>query len=256
MRMSAPMKVLRLTILAMLLSLACVARADEAPTLTIFAAASTAPAIEEVAALYEARGHGVVRCVFASSGVLARQIDNGAPADIYLSANNTWMDWLAGRGAIEGEPATLLGNRLVLVQPAGAPALALDTSLPAALVGERLAMGDPDHVPAGIYARQALEHMGLWESLSPLTARMKDVRAALLMVQRGEAAAGIVYESDAQGDERLQITAAFPDDNHEPIIYSAAILKDGSREAARRLLDFLRSPESSEVFRRRGFRLE
>ena len=250
------MKVLRLTILATLLSLACVARADEAPVLTVFAAASTAPAIEEVALLYEAVGNGRVRAAFASSGVLARQIDNGAPADLYLSANQTWMDWLAGRGAVEGQPVVLFGNRLVLVQPAGTPALALDTSLPAALAGERLAMGDPDHVPAGIYARQALENMGLWDALSPLTARMKDVRAALLMVQRGEAAAGIVYESDAQGDERLQIAAAFPENSHEPILYSASVLKEGKREAARRLLEFLRGPASSEVFRRHGFRLE
>lgn len=230
--------------------------ADDSPPLTVFAAASTAGALGEVARLYEAQGHGSVRCVFASSGVLARQIDNGAPADLYLSANETWMDWLAGRGVLDGKPVVLFGNRLILVQPAGVAPLALDESLPAALAGERLAIGDPDHVPAGIYARQALEQLRLWESLSPLAARMKDVRAALLMVQRGEAAAGIVYASDAQGDKRLQISAVFPDDSHEPIRYNAAILKDGNVQAARHLLEFLAGPESSEVFRRHGFRLE
>lgn len=231
-------------------------RAEEAPPLTVFAPASTAGALEELAAIYEAQGHGSLRCVFASSGVLARQIDNGAPADLYLSANETWMDWLAGRGVVDGKPVVLFGNRLILVQPAGAVPLALDESLPEALAGERLAMGDPDHVPAGIYARQALVHLGLWESLSPLAARMKDVRAALLMVQRGEAAAGVVYASDVQGDKRLQVAAVFPDDSHEPIRYNAAILKDGNLEAARHLLEFLTGPESSEIFRRHGFRLE
>lgn len=243
-------------LLAFILFLLLVTPAQAERPVTLFAAASTAPAIEEVARLYEAAGYGEVRAVFASSGVLARQIDNGAPADLYLSANASWMDWLAERGAVEGEPVVLLGNRLALVQPAGTLALLLDETLPAALAGRRLAIGDPDHVPAGIYARQALESMGLWDALSPLAVRMKDVRAALLLVQRGEAAAGIVYASDAQGDSRLRIAGIFPEDSHDPIRYGAAILKDGDREAAQRLLDFLRGQKSGEIFRRHGFRLE
>jgi molybdate transport system substrate-binding protein len=243
-------------IAALLALLSGAVHADDSPPLTVFAAASTAGALQEIAALYEAQGHGAVRCVFASSGVLARQIDNGAPADLYLSASSAWMDWLTGRGGIQGEPVILFGNRLVLIQPADAMPLALDETLPAALAGQRLAMGDPDHVPAGIYARQALTRLELWDPLSPLAVRMKDVRAALLLVQRGEAAAGIVYASDALGDERLQVAATFPGDSHDPILYSAAILKNGNRDAAHRILEFLRGPAGSEVFRRHGFRLE
>ncbi len=237
-----------------LLTLALPAIAD--PPVTIFAAASTAPAIEEIAVLYEAAGNGPVRAVFASSGVLARQIDNGAPADLFLSANPGWMDWLAEREAIQGDPVALFGNGLVLVQPADAAILALDETLPARLTGQRFAMGDPDHVPAGIYARQALENMGLWDRLGAMTIRMKDARATLLLVQRGEAAAGIVYASDANGDSRLQISATIPDGAHDPIVYHAGIVKDGDRKAAHRLLEFLRTPESTDIFRRRGFRLE
>jgi len=237
-----------------LLTLALPARAD--PPVTIFAAASTAPAIEEIAVLYEATGNGPVRAVYASSGVLALQIDNGAPADLFLSANPGWMDWLAKRGTIQDEPIVLLGNRLVLVQPVGDSMLPLDDTLASRLAGRRLAMGDPDHVPAGIYARQAMESMGIWDRLGPMAIRMIDARATLLLVQRGEVAAGIVYASDANGDSRLQVAATFPDGAHDPILYQAGIIKDGDREAARRLLEFLRTPESKRIFRRRGFRLE
>lgn len=255
---SFAMRFLRFTcgVAALLAVLFGNAHADSSQPLTVFAAASTAGTLEEVASLYEAAGHARFRAVYASSGVLARQIANGAPADLYLSANATWMDWLAARGAVDGDPIPLLGNRLVLIQAVGTSPLSLDDTLPAALANGRLAMGDPDHVPAGIYARQALESMGLWPALSPLAVRMKDVRAALLLVQRGEAAAGIVYESDALGDERLQVAATFPDGSHDPIRYSVAVMKEGNRDAARRLLDFLRRPESAEVFRRHGFGLE
>lgn len=240
-------------VLAALSGPACAASESD---VTIFAAASTSNAITEIAAAWKAAGNGPVRAVFASSGVLARQIDNGAPADLFLSANAGWMDWLAGRGNIEGEPVALLGNRLVLIQPAGAPVLALDETLPEQLAGKRLAIGDPDHVPAGIYARQALENIGLWDRLGSMAIRMKDARATLLLVQRGEAAAGIVYASDARDDSRLKVAAVFPEDTHEPIIYSVAVVKEGNPDAARRFLDFLKTGESAEVFRRRGFRLE
>lgn len=229
-------------------------RAD--PSVTVFAAASTAPAIDDIARLYETAGYGSFRAVYASSGVLAHQIDNGAPADLFLSANAGWMDWLAQRGLIKGEPVALLGNSLVLVQPAGEPVLALDGALPASLVGQRMAIGNPDHVPAGIYARQALESMGLWDRLGPMAIRMNDARATLLLVQRGEVAAGIVYASDANGDGRLQITASFPESSHDPIIYLMGIVKDGDSKAAHRLIEYLRTPESKDVFRRHGFRIE
>lgn len=252
------MRVLRFIsgVIAVLGAFSGPAHAAPESDVTIFAAASTSNAITEIAAAWKAAGNSPVRTVFASSGVLARQIDNGAPADLFLSANPDWMNWLAGRGNIQGEPISLLGNRLVLIQPAGTPILALDETLPGQLAGKRLAIGDPDHVPAGIYARQALESMKLWDQLGSMAIRMRDARATLLLVQRGEAAAGIVYASDAQGDSRLQVAAVFREDTHDPIIYSVAVVKEGNPDAARRFLDFLKTAESAEVFRRRGFRLE
>lgn len=241
--------------LLFVMALSAPARADDR-TVTVFAAASTAPAMRVIAELYESEGRGRIRAVFASSGILARQIDNGAPADLFLSANPEWMAWLAKRSAIEGHPVTLLGNRLVLVQPADAATpLSLDDGLPEALANGKLAIGDPAHVPAGIYAKQALESLGLWDRLAPSTVRMKDVRAALFLVARGEVAAGIVYESDLVGADGVRLAAAFPDDSHEPIAYPAGIVANGDVAGARRLLDFMKGSAAAEIFRRHGFRL-
>ena len=230
------------------------ATAGESPPLTVFAAASATGALQEIAGLYEARGQGAIRCVFASSGVLARQIDNGAPADLFLSANVKWMDWLASRGRLDGEPVPLLGNSLVLIQPAGAAArLGLDDGLVHALGDGRLAIGDPDHVPAGIYARSAMQRMGLWGGLEPRLVRMQNVRAALLLVERGEAAAGIVYASDAAISTAVRVADSVAPETGPPIVYPAAVVKDGRTGAARRFLDFLGTAEARAVFRRHGF---
>ena len=230
------------------------ARAAPDSELTIFAAASTSSAIIEITEAWEAAGNGHVRAVFASSGVLARQIDNGAPADLFLSANVKWMDWLAGRGLLAGEPVTLFGNSLVLIQPMDAAAqLELNDSLAGALDGERLAIGDPDHVPAGIYARTALERMGLWRDLEPRMVRMQNVRAALLLVERGEAMAGIVYASDAAISNSVRVADTVAPKIGPPIVYPAAVLRDGRTDAARRFLDHLGTPEARAVFRRHGF---
>jgi len=246
--------VLRLAVL--LLALAAPVRlagADDRP-LTVFAAASTAPAMEELARIWEDQGNGPVRCVFASSGVLARQIANGAPADLFLSANTEWMSWLAGQEMVADASVPLLGNRLVLIQPAAAStSLALDSSLAAQLADQHLAIGDPDHVPAGAYARSALESLGLWDDVEPRLVRMADVRAAVLLVERGEAVAGIVYASDAVDNPRIRVAAEFPATSHKPIVYPAAIVAGGQVEAARRLLAWLREPTALTVFRRHGF---
>jgi molybdate transport system substrate-binding protein len=239
---------------AVLAALSGPARAAPESDVTIFAAASTNNAITEIAAAWEAAGNGHVRAVFASSGVLARQIDNGAPADLFLSANEKWMDWLAGRGRLAGDPVPLFGNSLVLIQPAGAAArLELNDSLADALDGERLAVGDPDHVPAGIYARTALERMGLWAGLEPRMVRMQNVRAALLLVERGEAAAGIVYASDAAISKAVRVADGIAPQTGPPIVYPAAVLRDGRTNAAGRFLDYLATPEARAVFRRHGF---
>ncbi len=238
-----------------LLTLATPARADR--PVTIFAAASTTPAMEEIARLYEEAGNGRVRLVFASSGLLARQIDNGAPADLFLSANLRWMDWLAERGRLAGEPVALLGNELVLIQPADAlEKLMLDKELAKRLGGAKLATADPDHVPAGIYARQAMESLGLWDGLQSTIVRMSNVRATLLLVERGEAKAGIVYASDLVANSRVRQADAFPSNSHAPIVYPVAIMAEGYQDHGRRFLDFLKSAKAAQVFRRHGFRLQ
>ena len=250
------MRVLRFIsgVAAVLAALSGPARAAPDSDITIFAAASTNNAITEIAAAWKAAGNGHVRAVFASSGVLARQIDNGAPADLFLSANVKWMDWLAGRGLLAGEPVTLFGNSLVLIQPTDAAAqLGLNDSLADALDGERLAVGDPDHVPAGIYARTALERMGLWAGLEPRMVRMQNVRAALLLVERGEAMAGIVYASDAAISNSVRVADSIAPKIGPPIVYPAAVLRDGRTDAARRFLDHLGTPEARAIFRRHGF---
>jgi len=256
MRKSGGMRVSRFIngLAVVLAALSGPARAAPESDVTIFAAASTSNAVTEIAAAWEAAGRGQVRTVFASSGVLARQIANGAPADLFLSANVKWMDWLQARGLLAGAAVPLFGNSLVLIQPAGAAArLGFNDRLADELAGERLAIGDPDHVPAGIYARTALRRMGLWDALEPRLVRMQNVRAALLLVERGEAAAGIVYASDAAISKSIQVADLVAPKIGPPIVYPAAILRDGRTEAARRFLDHLASAEAKAVFRRHGF---
>ena len=224
----------------------------------VFAATSTTGALGEIGEIYGARGLGTVRTAFAGSAALARQIIAGAPADIYISASPQWMDYLAGEGAIE--PASrfdLLGNRLVLIAPADSRLrLAIEPAFPlvAALDGQRLAMGDPDHVPAGMYAKAALIHLGIWPALTGHLALTADVRAALTLVERGEAAAGIVYATDAAITSRVRMAGTFPADSHPPITYPAAIVADRDRPEVRRFFAFLASAEAAAVFARHGFR--
>lgn len=247
-------------VLLMLTALPCPAAkaaALEPQQLTVFAAASTTTVLQELATLYEADGHPAPRLVFASSGVLARQIDSGAPADLYLSANLRWMQWLADRGMIVGRPVSLLSNRLVLIQPSDAQnRLTLDVSLPQELAGQRLALGDPGHVPAGIYGKAALESLGLWGPLESRIVRMPNVRATLLLVERGEAAAGIVYATDAAITDRVRIVATFPLNSHPPIIYPVAAIAGSHTAATREFLDFLQSERATAIFRRYGFAVD
>jgi len=243
--------------IAALVALSGSARADDSPPLAVFAAASTTAALTEIAARHEAEGGGKIRLVFASSGVLARQIANGAPADLFVSANRQWMDWLVARGLLDGTPTPLFGNRLVLVQPADAPeTLTLDDGLPARLGGGRLAIGDPGHVPAGIYAKEALESLGLWRQLEHSTVFLPNVRVALLLVERGEAAAGIVYASDAALTDKVRVAAVFPAESHAPIVYPAGVVADGRTDAAWIFRRYLQRPEAQAVFRRHGFAVD
>ncbi|MBP5855400.1 molybdate ABC transporter substrate-binding protein [Marivibrio halodurans] len=244
-------------------------RADEAPTLTVFGAASLTDALDAAVAAYRDDHPGTVRLVFESSSTLARQIEQGAPADLYLSANPRWMDYVAERGLIDTESRRqLLANSLALIAPADREAdsgaadddiLGDGDRLLAALGGDgRLAMGDPDHVPAGIYGRQALTSLGYWAAIEPRVARAANVRAALALVARGETPLGIVYATDAAAEDGVRTVAAFPASSHPPILYPAAITAhaaaDPARaEATRRLLDFLAGDEATAIFARFGF---
>jgi len=234
-------------------------RSAHAADVLAFAAASTTEALTEAAEQFTRAGHGRVRGVFAGSSILAKQIENGAPADIYLSANPAWMDYLASRGHII--PATrrdLLANSLVLVASANSPAsIAFDaeTDIVAALGDRRLALGDPDHVPAGIYARQALEALDLWPALENRLIRAADVRVALHLVVRGEAPLGIVYASDAGAFNGIRVAAAIAPVHHTPIRYPIALVARRNNPVARQFLEYLATPEMAALFRRHGFAL-
>jgi molybdate transport system substrate-binding protein len=229
---------------------------------TVFAAASTAAALEAVIERYASgpgagRTGGRVRPVFAASSTLALQIEQGAPADLYLSASVDWMDYLEARKAID--PASrvdLLGNRLVLITPAERP-LELDPApgfpLAEALGEGRLAIGDPGHVPAGLYAKAALDSLGVWSAVADKTARAADVRGALALVDRGEAAAGIVYQSDLKLATRVAVAAVFPSGLHPPITYPLALVAGRRSPEAERFYRFLQQPEAVAIFRAYGF---
>jgi len=224
---------------------------------TVFAAASTATALAEIAAAFTRKTGTAIVPVHAASSILAKQIANGAPAQIYISANTAWMDYLAEVDAgVAASRRDLLANRLVLVAPREEnPRLELSAGADlAGLLGDRrLAVGDPDHVPAGIYGRTALRKLSLWRSVRGSLARMTDVRAALALVERGEAAAGIVYASDARITDGVVVVDHFPADSHSPILYPAALIGTEPGAAARDFFAFLFSPTAADVFARHGF---
>jgi len=230
---------------------------QSAPPLTVFAAASLTEAISDAAARYEAAGGRKLRLAFAASSTLARQIEAGADAALYLSADETWMDYLAARGlVVTSTRRPLLGNRLALVVGAGNPQT-LDLSRPfdlsALLRGGRLAMGDPAHVPAGRYAREALTNLGLWESARTRLAAAESVRAALALVERGEVEAAVVYETDARASTKVRVAGLFPATLHSPIVYAVAIVSGHDSPAARAAYEYVIGPDAARVFRARGF---
>lgn len=234
-----------------------------AADLTVFAAASLTNAMQDTAKAWTAhqgkdRGHHAPHLNFASSSTLARQIDQGASANIFASADLKWMDWAQQRHLIvDATRRTLLGNSLVLVMPKNQlHKLTIDRTLDlAALLGPkgRLAVGDPTHVPAGIYARQALTSLGLWTTAEPRLARAENVRAALLLVERGEVPAGIVYSTDAAVAPGVAIAGTFPASSHDPIEYPFAITRAGDTPEARAFLAFLAGPEAARIFAHYGF---
>lgn len=238
---------------------AATSRAAAPQSLLVFAAASTTNALTDVGRAFQARTGIKVVNSFASSSTLAKQIARGAPADIYVSANVKWMDYLEKSGALQpGARFDLLHNRIVLIAPDQSPLGPLEVKkglkLAALLAGGRLAMGNPDHVPAGIYAKQALVSLGLWPQVGPKIAAAPNVRVALALVERGEAPMGVVYATDAAITKKVKVLGVFPRDSHKPIVYPAAMLQGRDSAAGRRYLKFLRSPAAAAIFKKYGFR--
>jgi molybdate transport system substrate-binding protein len=233
----------------------------QAQNLTVFAAASLTEAIRAVDQAWTTQGHPRLLLSFAASSTLARQLDQGAPANIFASADEEWMDWAVKRHLIvEQSIRDVLTNKLVLVVPKGhgqqidiKPGFNL-----AALLGPsgRLAVGDPAHVPAGRYARQALTTLGLWDKVKERLAPADSVRSALLLVERGEVPAGIVYLTDAMVSSQVAVAGMFPADSHERISYPFAVTRQGDTPAARALMAFMTGPEGLKIFARFGFNPE
>ncbi len=244
-----PMRLLLTTLLTLLLAVTG-SSAHAGKLTTVFAAASLRDVLEAAADDYQKITGRDIRLVFAASSVLARQIEAGAPADIYISANHEWIDWLASRDIIrEEETIKMAGNELVVAFPEGSkPPQKLDGML---TMG-RFAMGDPIHVPAGRYAKTALETLNIWDIVQPYAVHCENVRVALEFLRRGEVTAAIVYSSDMKIAPELVRAYAFPADSHAPIVYFAAPLASRN-QGSQRFLDFLIGPDGQALFVRFGF---
>lgn len=228
-----------------------------AEKVVVFAAASMKNALDAINAEWSRESGNVTTVSYAASSALAKQIEQGAPADIFISADLAWMDYVADKKLIEAASRSdLLGNRIVLVAPAD-KAKPVDIKQGFDLVGlvgdGRLAMGAVDSVPAGKYGKAALEKLGVWSSVEKKVAGAESVRAALLLVSRGEAPYGIVYQTDAAADPGVTIVGTFPEDSHPPIIYPVAILSEAKSPAAKSYLDFLKSAKATPFFEKQGF---
>ncbi|HXV30235.1 MAG TPA: molybdate ABC transporter substrate-binding protein [Sinorhizobium sp.] len=233
------------------------APAHAADTMTVFAAASLKNALDAVNAEWRQETGREIVVSYAASSALAKQIEQGAPADIFISADLAWMDYLADRKLIEaGTRTNLLGNRLVLISAlADARPVEIKPGLDlAGLLGDdRLAIGAVDSVPAGKYGKAALEKLGIWPAVEGKVAGVESVRAALLLVSRGEAPYGIVYRTDAAADPGVRVVGTFPEDSHPPIIYPIAITSESGNADAAAYLAFVRSPRAAALFEAQGF---
>lgn len=226
--------------------------------LVIFAAASLKNALDETAAAWvKETGKPAPKVSYAASNVLAKQLEQGAPADLFLSADLDWMDYAAGKGLIKPDTrVTLLANRIALIAPSDSTAqlaLAPGVDLAAVLGQGKLAMGNVDSVPAGKYGKAALEKLGGWEKVKDKVAQADNVRAALLLVSRGEAPLGIVYTTDAAADPKVKVVATFPEDSHPPILYPVAVTKDSTNPDALAFLSYLRGAGPRAAFEKQGF---
>ena len=228
-----------------------------ADDLLVFAAASLKNALDDADAAYQKQGGSKVTASYAASGPLAKQIENGAPADLFISADLDWMDYAQGKGLIKRETRiNLLGNRLVLIAPKSSPAkVEIGPYFPlAGLLGDaRLAMADPGTVPAGKYGKASLQALGVWSLVASKVAPAESVRAALALVSRGETPLGIVYQTDAAADVGVKIVGVFPEESHPRIIYPIAVTAITKNPEAAKYLAWLRSAEAAPFFEKQGF---
>lgn len=225
----------------------------------VLAAASTTNALNEIGEIYASRNLGRINASFASSSTLAKQVESGAPADLFISADLKWMDYLDEKHLIVKESRfDLLGNKIVLIVPSDSSVKQIEVAQGVPLsdiLGKegRLAIGDPEHVPAGIYGKKALEKLGIWDFVKERLAPTKDVRAALVLVERGEAPLGLVYATDAAISQKVRVVGTFPADSHPPIIYPVAVLTGGKIAPTKQFLEFLKTAEARKIFEKYGF---
>jgi len=227
-------------------------------TLTVFAAASMKNALDDADATFTRTSGVKVTASYAASSALAKQIEQGAPADVFISADLKWMDYVAGKNLIKPDTrVNLLGNRLVLIAPA-------DSKIGSVKIGQgfdiaklagsgRIAVADVKAVPAGLYAKAALEKLGSWAAAEPKLAQAENVRATLAFVARGETPLGIVYETDAKIEPKVKIVGEFPADSHPPVTYPVAATASSKNAATARYLAFLRSSAAKAIFEKYGF---
>lgn len=227
--------------------------------LTVFAAASLTNALSDISAQFEKERTANVTQSFTASSTLAKQIENGAPADVFISADTKWMNYLQGKKLINtASRKELLGNKLVLIAPKGRSFnVKFDKSfdLSKAFAG-RLCTGDIESVPAGIYAKESLSNLKWWESIKTRIVGAQDVRGALTFVERGECAAGIVYETDAKISSKVEIVGTFPEESHKPIVYPMAMVANAKNpQLSGDYLAYLQSNTALDIFKKYGFSL-
>ena len=240
--------------------LACLATAPsqaEGTPVVVFAAASLKNALDEGVAAWGKETGKTAKVSYAGSNALAKQLESGAPADLFLSADLAWMDYAEKAGTIRaGTRFDMLRNTIVVIAPKDSSAkldLKPGVDLAAILGDNRLAMANVEAVPAGKYGKAALEKLGAWNGVKDRVAQAENVRAALLLVSRGEAPLGIVYATDAVSDPNVKVIATFPDDSHPPVVYPAAVTKDSANPDAEGLLTFLRGATAKPIFEKWGF---
>ncbi len=261
--MRLPRRILTALVFAALAVIPALRSAAAEDAVLVFAAASLKNALDDATSAWTKETGKTARIAYAGSNALARQIDAGAPADLFISADQAWMDYVERAGLLKpGSRTDLLRNALVLIAPGPSNANAdpqialapnLGTTLAQRLGGGKLAMATIDAVPAGKYGKAALEKLGAWEAVKGQVAQAENVRAALLLVARGEAPLGIVYATDAAADPSVHVVATFPADSHPPIVYPAAVTKDSRNPDAAALLTYLRGPGARAAFERQGF---